>query len=162
QLEKGAVAHHVDDLARMPAADGVFGRNVRPRAGRFLLQPQRDLPVLLIHPDDEDVYGLVNMHNVTRVGYAAPGHVGDVQQAVDAAEIHKGPEIGDVFDDARTDLARLDLGQQFGLHRSAPVLQQLAAAHDDVAALLVDGDDGAFQGLAHELAEIRGASQVHL
>ena len=39
-------------------------------------------------------------------------HVGDVQQAVDAAEVDERAEVGDVLDHARADLALLDLGEQ--------------------------------------------------
>ena len=44
-----------------------------------------------------------------------PGHVGDVQQAVDAAQIDERAEFGDVLDDALADLARLDLAEEFVL-----------------------------------------------
>ena len=36
---------------------------------------------------------------------AAPRHVGDVQQAVDAAEVDERAVVGDVLDDAAEDLA---------------------------------------------------------
>ena len=29
---------------------------------------------------------------------ASPAHIGDVQQSVDAPEVHEGPEVGDVRD----------------------------------------------------------------
>jgi hypothetical protein len=39
---------------------------------------------------------------------AAPGDVGDVQQAVDAAEVHEGAVVGDVLDHAVEDHAFLE------------------------------------------------------
>src|SRR5262249_28661158 len=41
ELDEGAVAHDVDDLAGVPAADAVLGLHFVPRAQS--LQPQRDL-----------------------------------------------------------------------------------------------------------------------
>ena len=40
---------------------------------------------------------------------AAPAHVGDVQQAVDAAQVDERAELGDVLDDALAELADLEL-----------------------------------------------------
>ena len=62
--------------------------------------------------EDVDLELLVDLDHVVRVGDAAPAHVGDVQQAVDAAEVDERAELGDVLDDALADLARLDLGEQ--------------------------------------------------
>ena len=43
---------------------------------------------------------------------AAPAHVGDVEQAVNAVEINERAEIGDVLDGALADVARHHLGEQ--------------------------------------------------
>ena len=40
---------------------------------------------------------------------AAPAHVGDVQQAVDAAEVDERAELGDVLDHALAELADFEL-----------------------------------------------------
>ena len=47
-----------------------------------------------------------------RVVDAAPAHVGDVQQAVDAAQVDERAEVGDVLDDALADLADFELVEQ--------------------------------------------------
>ena len=122
QLDEGAVAHDVDDLAGVPAADRVLVVDVGPRAGRLLLEAQGDLFLLLVHREDVDLELLVDLDHLVRVGDPAPAHVGDVQQAVDAAEVDEGAELGDVLDDALADLARLDLGEQLLLHLLALVL----------------------------------------
>jgi hypothetical protein len=51
--------------------------------------------------------------SISRVVDAAPGHVGDVQQAVDAAEVDERAEVGDVLDRAGDDVALLE-----GLHEA--------------------------------------------
>ena len=84
------------------------------------------------------------------------------KQAVDAAQVDEGAELGDVLDDALADLARLDLGEQLLLHLLALVLDQLAAADDDVAAGLVDLEDLALDGLADVVADVGRPADVDL
>jgi hypothetical protein len=73
---------------------------------------------------------------------AAPRHVGDVQQAVDTAEVDERAEVGDVLDGARDDVALLDRAHQpTSSLRPRSLLDELAAADDDVAALGVDLED---------------------
>src|SRR5262249_36062983 len=91
-----------------------------------------------------------------------PGHVGDVQEAVDAAEIDEGAELSDVLDDAAADLARLDLGQELLLHLQSLVLEELAAADDDVPAGLVDLEDLALNLAVDVVADVGRAADVHL
>ncbi len=47
-----------------------------------------------------------------RVGDPRVRHVGDVQQTVDAAEIDKRPEVGDVLDDPFADLPDFQFAHQ--------------------------------------------------
>jgi len=42
---------------------------------------------------------------------ASPRHVGDVEESVDAAEIDERAEVGDVLDDALSDLVLLEPGR---------------------------------------------------
>src|SRR5262245_30258516 len=111
ELDEGAVAHDVDHLAHDAGADRVFGGDVGPRTGSLLLEPQGDALLFLVHFDDVDLELLVELDNLVRVADAAPAHVGDVEQTVDAAEVDEGAELGDVLDHALADLALLDFGQ---------------------------------------------------
>src|SRR5439155_26047393 len=151
-----------DHLAGVAAADGVLALHVLPRTGRFVLEAQGDLLLVLVHGQDVDLELLVDVDHLVGVGDAAPAHVGDVQEAVDAAQVDEGAELGDVLDDALADLARLDLGQQLLLHLLALVFQELAAGDDDVAAGLVDLEDLALDGAVDVVADVRRAADVHL
>ena len=93
---------------------------------------------------------------------SAPAHVGDVQQAVDAAQVDEGAELGDVLDHALADLADLDLVEELLLHILPLILEQLAAADDDVAAGLVDLEDLALDGLADVVGNVGRTADVHL
>ncbi len=68
---------------------------------------------------------LFDLDDFARAADAVPGHVGDVQQAVDAAEVHEGAELGDVLHDAHADLARFDLGHELLLQLVALIFEEL-------------------------------------
>src|SRR5713226_2617673 len=72
---------------------------------------------------------------------APPGDVGDVQEAVDAAEIDEGAVIGDVLDHAGEDLAFLERGDQLGALLGPAFLEHGAARHHDIAARAVHLED---------------------
>ena len=65
---------------------------------------------------------------------ALPGDVGDVQQAVDAAQVDEGAVVGDVLHHAVEDLALLQALDQFAALLGAGFLEDGAAGDDDVAA----------------------------
>ena len=92
----------------------------------------------------------------------APAHVGDVQQAVDAAEVDEGAEVGDVLDRALADLADRDLVEQLLLLGLAGDLDELAAADDDVAPALVDLEDHALDFLVDVIGDVGRTADVDL
>ena len=121
-------------MCRLPT--GYLSATLAHGLGVFCLSPRAIFSFSLSTGDDEDLELLVDVDDLVGVADAAPAHVGDVQQAVDAAQIDEGAELGDVLDHALADLPRLDLGEQFLLHLVALVLEQPAARDDDVAARL--------------------------
>jgi hypothetical protein len=55
---------------------------------------------------------LVDRHHLGRMVDPSPAHIGDVQQAVDAAQVDERAEFGDVLDDAFAKLADFQFAQQ--------------------------------------------------
>ena len=81
---------------------------------------------------------------------ATPCHVGDVQQAVDAAQIHERAVVGDVLDHALDDGAFLQvLHHRFAVGTHA-LFQHGTARHHHVVALAVELDDLEFHFLVFE------------
>ncbi|MET3786711.1 hypothetical protein ABIC24_004338 [Methylobacterium radiotolerans] len=105
---------------------------------------------LVVDLDDLDLHGLADRDHFGRVVHAAPRHVGDVQQAVDAAEVDERAVLGDVLDDAVDDLTFLKVGHQLRALLGAALLEDRAARHDDVAAAPIHLED---------LERLRGAQQ---
>ena len=97
-------------VCRLPT--GYLSATFSHGLARLLLEAEGDLLLLLVDVEDVDLDLLVDLDHLVRVVDAAPAHVGDVQQAVDAAEVDERAELGDVLDDALADLARLDLGEE--------------------------------------------------
>jgi len=91
-----------------------------------------------------------------------PAHVGDVQKAVDAAQVHERAVVGDVLDDAVADFAFLQLADQFGALFGAGLFQDGATRDDDVAARAVHFQDGEGLFLAHQRADVADRTDVHL
>ena len=78
-------------VCRLPT--GYFVSTLAHGLGRLVLEAQRDLLLFLVHLENVDLQLLVDVDDLMRVVDAAPRHVGDVQQAVDAAEIDERAEL---------------------------------------------------------------------
>ena len=100
----------------------------------------------------------------TSVGWrdAAPGDVGDVQQAVHAAQIHEGAVIGDVLHHAFDDLLFLQAGDQRGAFLGAALFQNGAARDHDIAAAAIHLQDLEQLGLVHQRADIAHRAHIDL
>ncbi len=93
---------------------------------------------------------------------AAPGHVRDVQQAVDAGQVDERAEVGQVLDRAGDHVADVDAFQELLALGVALGLDQFAAREDDVLAVVVDLDDLEIVGVADELVQVLRRGDVDL
>ena len=93
---------------------------------------------------------------------AAPAHVGDVQQAVDAAQVDERAEVGDVLDHALAELADFELGEQLLLLFGPLLLDQRPAADDDVPPRFVDLQHHALDGAADVVADVGRPADIDL
>ena len=101
QLDEGAVVGDVGDAALEARGGRVFELDALPRIGLELLHAERDALGLGVEADDLHLDRLADLQRFGRMVDAPPGDVGDMQQAVDAAQIDEGAVIGDVLDHAR-------------------------------------------------------------
>ncbi len=114
ELDERAVVGDVRDLAEHARAWRVAAGHAHPRVVAHLLEAQRHAVLLGVELEDLGGDLLAGLHHLARVADTAPGHVGDVQQAVDAAEVHERAVLGDVLDDAADDGAFLQGFHQLG------------------------------------------------
>ena len=93
---------------------------------------------------------------------AAPRHVGDVQQTVDAAEIDERAVVGDVLDEAVDDLALLEPGDDVGALLGARLFEHRPARHDDIAAPAIHLQDLERLLLVHQRPDVAHRADVDL
>ncbi len=141
QLDEGAVVGDVGDAALEAGGDRELGLDALPGIGLELLHAERDAVGLVVDLDDLDLHLLADVEHLGRMIDAPPGDVGDMQQAVDAAEIDEGAVIGDVLDHPVDDLAFLEVLHQFLALLGAGLFQHGAARHHDVAAAAIHLQD---------------------
>src|SRR3989449_139896 len=158
RAERGQIAH----LPLDPHADGVLRGDVLPGVRLQLLQSEADALALPVDVENLHLDFLADVHHLGRVRHPAIAHVGDVEQAVHAAQVDEGAEVGDVLHDALPRLADLQLLHQDVALRLALGFEQDAAAHHDVAASLVQLDDLELEALAQELVDVGHAPQGDL
>ena len=91
---------------------------------------------------------------------ATPREIGDVQQAVDAAQVDERAVVGDVLDDALDDRAFRQRRQQLLADLALALLEHGAARHDDVVALAVELDDLEVERLVLERRRVLDRTDV--
>ena len=111
---------------------GYFSATLLPRAGRELLEAERELARRLVDLEHLDRDLVADPDHVVDLGDARPAHLADGQQAVDAAQVDEGAEVLDRADDALADLALLERGPGLLAQLGPLLLQQFAAGDDEV------------------------------
>ena len=92
---------------------------------------------------------------------APPGHVGDVQQAVDAAQVQEGAVVGQVLDHALDLHAFFQVLQQVIALGAVFLFHHGAAGDHHVVALAVELDDLEFLLLAFQVGGVAHRAHVH-
>ncbi len=130
--------------------------------GLQLLHAEADALRLRVDADDLHLDRVADVQDLGRMVDAAPSHVGDVQQAVDAAEVDERAVVGDVLDQAVDDLALGEAGDDVGALLGARLLEHGAARDDDVAAAAVHLQDLERLLLMHQRADVAHGADVDL
>ena len=129
-----------------------------PGLGLELLEAERDFFGFGIDFEDADLELLADGEDVFRLGDAAVGHVADVEQAVDAAEIDECAVGHEGADGAGERVAFLDGGVAGGALGAGLLLEDDAAIDDDVFVGDFELGDAAVDLGADELFELGGVS----
>ncbi len=162
QLHEGAVVGDVGDAAGVLGADRILGRDAVPRIRLELLHAEADALGLRVEPDHLHLDLLADLQRLGRVVDAPPGDVGDMQQPIDAAQVHEGAVVGDVLHHAVEDLAFLQALDQLGALLGAGLLEHGAARHHDVAAGAVHLEDLERLRRAHQRANVAHRADIDL
>src|SRR5215469_3771199 len=109
QLDERAVIGDRENASMDACAHRVALRGIEPGVRRELLKAERDALLILVELEHLDLNLVADVDQVAGMREASPAHVGDVQQAVDSAEVNERAVVGQVLHGA-------------GKHRSLPEL----------------------------------------
>jgi hypothetical protein len=162
QFDERTVIGDVGHAAGELGLDRILGFDAIPRIGLKLLHAERDAVRLVVDAYDLDLDGLADRQHFGRVVHTTPCDIGDVQQAVDAAEINERTVIGDVLDHAVDNLALFELLDDFRTLFGARFFENGTTRHDDIAATLVHLQN--LEGLrhVHERRDIADRADIDL
>ena len=156
-----AVVGDVGDLAEQAAADRLAARQVQPRVLAELLQAERDAALFTVEFQHPRLDFVADAEHFGRMLDPPPRHVGDVQQAVQAAEVDECAVFGEVLDHAFDDLPFLQGVQQFFALLGQFVLDDGAARDHDVVPPLVEFDNFEFQFAALDVRRVLDRADIH-
>src|ERR1700748_3834857 len=105
QLDECAVVGDRKNAATNLRTDGVALDGIEPRVRRKLLEAERDALLLLVKLEHLDLDLVANVDEIAGVSEAAPAHVSDVEQAIEATQIDERAVVGEVLDGAGKDTA---------------------------------------------------------
>src|SRR6478735_4658445 len=155
-----AERNQLGDLTRNNLAEGVGAGEGLPRVFLRSLERQGNALAVQVHLEDLDGDFLANLDNLGRVVDVLPGQLGNVNQAVYAAQVHEGTEVDDGGNDAGTDLALFQLVEERGADLGLGLLEPCTAGQHNVVAVLVQLDDLGFDLLTDVRSEV--AHTAHL
>src|SRR5271157_2301140 len=162
QLDKRAVVCDRKHAPMNARAHRIALGSVQPRVGRQLLEAQRNPLLILVELEHLDLNLVAHIHQVTRMREAARAHVGDVQQAVDSAQVNKRAVVGQVLHRAGHHRALAQLLQRCGALGVLLFFQNFLAADHHIAALLVELDDPDLNLLAQIAIQVADGANLQL
>src|SRR6202165_4900254 len=162
QFDERAVVGDVGDAAGEARVERILRLDALPRIVQQLLHAERDAVGLVVDLDDLDLHGLADGQYFGRVINPAPGDIGDVQEAIDAAEIDECAVIGDVLDHAVDHLALFEVLHQLLALFGAGLFQHGAARHHDVAAAAIHLEDLERLRIVHQRRDVADRADIDL
>ena len=161
QLGKAAVVSQVGYACSNLGAFRVTTFDVDPRIFAQLLQAQGYAVTLAIELQDLNIDFVAHIHDFARMLDALPGHISDVQQAVNTAQIYERAVVGQVLDDT---LDFQTFGQ--GFQQSFTLLavfsfQNGAAGNNHVVTLLVQLDNLELEFFVLQVRSVANRTNVY-
>lgn len=153
-LDECAEGHDADDLAFNDGAYGILLNSIVPGLLGELLEAQRDAFLFLINGKNENFNFLVGLNYIRGMLNACPGKIGNMDEAVNAAQIYECTEIGESADDTLDGLAFFDVLPSCCLLGCALFNDDCLAGSNQALLMTVNFDDLQADFLAHELIDL--------
>ena len=158
---EGAEGNELGDLAGNDLADGVGPGEGLPRVLLGRLERQGDALAVEVDVQDLDRDLVADLDDLGGVVDVLPGQLGDVDQTVDATQVHEGTEVDDGGHDTGADLPLLQGLQEVGADLGLSLLEPGATGKDHVVAVLVQLNDLRLELAAHVGLEVTNATHLH-
>jgi hypothetical protein len=162
EFDERTIFGDVGDRTLKLGADGIFGNSRIPRIAFQLLHAKADALRVLVDTNDLYLNRVTNVDDFAWVVDALVADVGDVQQAIDAAQIDERTIIGDVLDNAVDDLAFGEVLDKARALFCACFFQNGATRYNDVATLAVHFQDNEGLSDVHQWRNVTDWTNVNL
>src|SRR4029077_9831092 len=162
QLHEGTVICHADHAPRNMSTHWITVFSVEPRIRSELLEAQGHALLLFVELENLYLDLIAYVHQVAWMSETSPRHIGDMEQAINAAHIHKGAVFSEILDHTREDRAFFQVLKRLRFLLVLLLFEQLLARNHDVAALLVQLDHGNFDGRALHAIQVTDGTQIDL
>ena len=162
KFDERTVVGNVRHRALKSGTERILGIDVLPRIILQLLHAQADALRIRIDANDLHFDGVADSDDFGRVVDAAPGHVGDVEQAIDATEIDECAVIGNVLDHTVDDLTFGQTGHNVGALLGPGFLQHGPPRHNDVTAPAIHLQNLERLLLVHQWSDVADRADVDL
>ena len=106
-----------------------------------MFQAEADALALLVDVEHHNFQFLTHDQQLRGVRDAAPAHVSDVQQAVQTIQVNERTKVSQVLNCTLADISRHHLVEQLRTLCRAFLLDQLAAAQNDILTLKIQFHD---------------------
>src|SRR6185437_13555589 len=98
-----SVVGHADDASFDVRANRITMLGIEPGIGCELFESERNTLLIGIKFQNFNLNLVPDVDQVAGMSQAPPGHVGDVEQAVDAAKVNERAVVGEVLHDTGED-----------------------------------------------------------
>src|SRR6266568_3367206 len=159
--DERAERDELGDPAGHDLPDLVGPGELLPRVFLGGLQRQRDALAVHVHVQHLDGDLLADLDDLARVVDVLPGQLGDVHQAVHAAQVDECAEVDDGRHDALADLALLQRVEEVLADLGLGLLQPGPAGQHHVVAVLVQLDDLGLDLLADVRLQVAHPAHLH-
>ena len=162
QLDENTVVGDGDDLALDLGTGRVFFGNQFPWIGLQLFDTKGNAVRILVIFENFDLDFLADGIQLGGMGNPAPGEIGNMTEAVHAAQVDEQTVIGDIGNGAADGLALFQGGAHALAQFGALLLQDGPAGDNDIVPFAVEFEDFELKGLADQGVKVLDRAQVDL